>query len=638
MKKFLFDKILLNKTMPSWIILLFDLFIVGLATSLAVVSRMNFKRPAEFYNTELFIIFGLILTVRFIAYIIFRPYTRLLRYTGTSDVILFFWLNLAGSVFLGLLNLLFYFFINRTHVIPNSIVLFEFFISTFIIIFYRLFIRSIYTEYATSARRTYNVLIFGAGFFGVTTERSISREANGKYKVVGFIDEDPQKIGKKIGGLTIYGYDELPHIIEGKEVNFVIIAINDISTEKRNQITDTCLQYNTKTLIVPPMERWINGELSFKQIKKIQIEKLLERDPIKINDSKIQKDLLDKTILVTGAAGSIGSEIARQLMHYDFKQMILIDNAESPMYYLELELSEQKTDAKRYVSYLGDICDANLMDELFKMYRPDIVYHAAAYKHVPLMEKNPIQAAKVNVKGTKTIADLSLQYGVSKFIMVSTDKAVNPTNVMGASKRVAEIYVQSLGKQQPQCKFITTRFGNVLGSNGSIIPLFKQQIDRGGPVTITHPEVTRYFMTIPEACDLVLHAGAMGNGGEIYIFDMGESVKILDLAKKMISLSGLVLGKDIQIVFTKLRPGEKLYEELLATKENTIETKNRKIKIAKVREYDFEEINSQIDDLIALIDSNNNMNLVKQMKNIVPEFKSQNSVYTTLDENESANE
>jgi FlaA1/EpsC-like NDP-sugar epimerase len=632
MKKFLFDKILLNKTMPSWIILLFDLFIVGLATSLAVVSRMNFKRPAEFYNTDLIIIFGLILAVRFIAYIIFRPYTRLLRYTGTSDVILFFWLNLAGSVFLGLLNLLFYFFINRTHVIPNSIVLFEFFISTFIIIFYRLFIRSIYTEYATSARRTYNVLILGAGFFGVTTERSISREANGKYKVVGFIDEDPQKIGKKIGGLTIYGYDELPRIIEGKEVNFVIIAINDISTEKRNQITDTCLQYNTKTLIVPPMERWINGELSFKQIKKIQIEKLLERDPIKINDSKIQKDLLDKTILVTGAAGSIGSEIARQLMHYDFKQMILIDNAESPMYYLELELSEQKTDAKRYVSYLGDICDANLMDELFKMYRPDIVYHAAAYKHVPLMEKNPIQAAKVNVKGTKTIADLSLQYGVSKFIMVSTDKAVNPTNVMGASKRVAEIYVQSLGKQQPQCKFITTRFGNVLGSNGSIIPLFKQQIDRGGPVTITHPEVTRYFMTIPEACDLVLHAGAMGNGGEIYIFDMGESVKILDLAKKMISLSGLVLGKDIQIVFTKLRPGEKLYEELLATKENTIETKNRKIKIAKVREYDFEEINSQIDDLIALIDSNNNMNLVKQMKNIVPEFKSQNSVYTTLDE------
>jgi len=631
MKKFLFDKVLSNKTMPSWIILFIDLFIVGVAIFLAVLFRINFRNPVTFYEKDLIIIFGVILGTRCIPYLIFRPFTRLLRYTGTRDVMQFFWINLLGSVFLVLGNVLFF---KNSHLIPQSIILLEFIVSTFFIIFYRLFIRSIYMEYAVSANRTHNVLIFGAGFSGVTTKRSIARESNGKYKVVGFIDEDPQKIGKRIDKLTIYGSEELPQIIEEKKVNFVIIAINNISNEKRNQITDICLQYNAKAMLVPPMEKWINGELSFKQIKKIKIEELLEREPIKLNDTQIQKDLLDKTILITGAAGSIGSEIARQVMKYDFKQLILVDNSESPMYYLELELAGHKADAKRYESYLADICDERFMEEIFKKHTPDIVYHAAAYKHVPLMEKNPMQAVKINVRGSKILADLSVQYGVSKFIMVSTDKAVNPTNVMGASKRIAEIYVQSLGKQEPQCKFITTRFGNVLGSNGSIIPLFRQQIEKGGPVTITHPEVTRYFMTIPEACDLVLHAGVMGKGGEIYIFDMGESVKILDLAKKMISLSGLVLGKDIQIVFTKLRPGEKLYEELLATKENTIETKNKKIKIAKVREYDFAEILQQTEELIDLTNCNNNMKIVKQMKNMVPEFKSQNSIFKTLDEDD----
>ncbi|MCL2132119.1 MAG: polysaccharide biosynthesis protein [Lentimicrobiaceae bacterium] len=631
MRKFLFDKLLSNRTMPNGIIWLLDVLIVSFATFLAVLFRMNFRASIKFYSDELIVIFGVILAVRGLSYLIFRPHTRLLRYTSTRDMLQFFWVNLFGSLLFASINGI-YFSLNRKFVVPFSIILLEFIFSTFFAIFYRLFIRSIYSEHTVTANRIHNVLIFGAGFSGVSTKRSISRESNGKYKVVGFIDEDPQKIGKRIDGLTIYGNEDIQRVVQEKHVNFVIIAINNISNEKRNQITDTCLQYNVKTLLVPPMERWINGELSFKQIKKIQIEELLERDPIRMNDSKIQKDLFDKVILITGAAGSIGSEIVRQLLKYDYKQMILVDNSESPTYYLELELSEQKSDAKRYDSYLADICDEALMEELFRKYKPDIVYHAAAYKHVPLMEKNPMQAVKINVKGTKILADLSIKYQASKFIMVSTDKAVNPTNVMGASKRIAEIYVQSLGKQHPQCKFITTRFGNVLGSNGSIIPLFKQQIDKGGPITITHPEVTRYFMTIPEACDLVLHAGTMGNGGEIYIFDMGESVKILDLAKKMISLSGLVLGKDIQIVFTKLRPGEKLYEELLATKENTIETKNKKIKIAKVREYDFSEIESQIEELINLIHCNNNMNLVRQMKNIVPEFKSQNSVYKTLDE------
>jgi len=631
MKKFFFEKVLTNKTMPSWIILFLDLLIVGFSTMLAVLFRINFKNPAIMDGKELAAIFGTILVIKCILYFIFKSYRRLLRYTGTRDILQLFWVNLLGSAVFAAVNGI-GFAINSKFIIPFSIILLEFIFSTFISIFYRLFIRSIYSEYFIAPKKISNVLIYGAGFFGVTTKRSIARESNGKYKVVGFVDDDPQKIGKRIDGLTIYGLNDFPQIIENKYVHFLIIAINEISNEKRNEITDICLKHNVKALLVPPMDKWINGELSFKQIKKIKIEELLEREPIKLNDVQIQKDLLGKTVLITGAAGSIGSEIVRQLIKYNFKQMILVDNSESPVHFLELDLLEQKNVVSRYESYLGDICDEEFMENLFKEHKPNIVYHAAAYKHVPLMEKNPMQAVKINVRGSKIMADLSIKYGVSKFIMVSTDKAVNPTNVMGASKRIAEIYVQSLGKKEPQCKFITTRFGNVLGSNGSIIPLLRQQIEKGGPVTITHPEVTRYFMTIPEACDLVLHAGAMGNGGEIYIFDMGESVKILDLAKKMISLSGLELGKDIQIIFTTLRPGEKLHEELLATKEDTIETKNKKIKIAKVREYNFEDVSHQIETLTSLLNCNDSMEIVKQMKNIVPEFKSKNSIFTTLDE------
>jgi FlaA1/EpsC-like NDP-sugar epimerase len=391
-----------------------------------------------------------------------------------------------------------------------------------------------------------------------------------------------------------------------------------------------CLEYKTKVLVVPPVDRWINGQLSFKQIKKIKIEEFLEREPIKLDENVIRKDLLNKTILITGAAGSIGSEIVHQVMKYDFKNIILIDNAESPMFYLELSLIDYYQ-RKPFVMFIGDICDVQFMDNIFTKYKPDVVYHAAAYKHVPIMEKNPLQAIKVNVLGTKILSDLSIKYGVNKFIMISTDKAVNPTNIMGASKRIAEIYVQSLGKKYNTCKFITTRFGNVLGSNGSIIPILKKQIDEGGPITITHPEITRYFMTISEACELVLHAGAMSNGSEIYIFDMGNSIKILDLAKKMVLLSGLELGRDIQITFTGLRPGEKLHEELLNDNENTIVTKHKKIKIAKVIEYDFDTINEHINKLINMIYIDNEFAVVNQMKQIVPEFKSQNSIYMTLD-------
>jgi FlaA1/EpsC-like NDP-sugar epimerase len=382
-------------------------------------------------------------------------------------------------------------------------------------------------------------------------------------------------------------------------------------------------------LNVPPVSNWINGELSFKQIKKVQIEELLERDAIQLDIDIIINQLNNKTILVTGAAGSIGSEIVRQVIKFNPKKIILLDQAESPLYEMEMELHD-KYKQQQYEIVMGDIRNKDRMENVFKTFAPSIVFHAAAYKHVPMMENNPSESIFTNVLGSKNLADLSVQYKVEKFVMVSTDKAVNPTNVMGASKRIAEIYTQSLNKNSTT-KFITTRFGNVLGSNGSVIPRFRQQIETGGPITITHPDITRFFMTIPEACQLVLEAGAMGKGGEIFIFDMGESVKIVDLAKKMIKLSGLILDKDISIIYTGLRPGEKLYEELLANEENTIPTHHKQILIAKVKEYDFETISSSINELINLFDQQNNKSIVKKMKELVPEFKSNNSIYEELD-------
>jgi FlaA1/EpsC-like NDP-sugar epimerase len=632
MKKFLFDKVMLLKTISRWVIFLSDMLIVSFATSMAILFRTNFKNPAIFYSNEIILIFSTVLTVKALLFLFFKTHASLLRYTGTKDILHLFWINLVGSLILTLFNGITY-VINVSFIVPFSIVLLEFVISTFIIIFYRLFIKSMYAEYTVHTKGAAPVLLYGAGYLGLTTKRSIRRNNNSEYKVVGFIDDDPNKIGKKIDGLPIYSFDELPHILKFLHIAHVIIAIDRLLVERRNAITNICLEHNVKILTIPPVDKWIHGELSAKQIKEIKIEDLLGREPIKLNDEALQRELLDKTLLVTGAAGSIGGEIVRQLMKYDFKQMILVDNAESPLYFLELDLAEMKTN-KHYKICIGDICDLPFMQTLFDTYQPDMVYHAAAYKHVPLMEKNPEQAIKVNIVGTKILADLSVAYQTTKFIMISTDKAVNPTSVMGASKRIAEIYVQSLGKKEPHCKFITTRFGNVLGSNGSIIPILKRQIEKGMPITITHPEVTRYFMTISEACDLVLHAGAMGNGGEIYIFDMGESMKIIDLAKKMISLSGLELDKDIQIIFTGLRPGEKLFEELLANDENTIPTEHQKIKIANVRNYDLELIEYQIAELISLLKEKDTMALVGFMKHIVPEFQSQNSIYVSLNQGE----
>ncbi|MCZ2140368.1 MAG: polysaccharide biosynthesis protein, partial [Bacteroidia bacterium] len=431
---------------------------------------------------------------------------------------------------------------------------------------------------------------------------------------------------------------EFDTVLQKLEIVEIIISDQNINRAKKQNLIEHCLNYNIKVRNVPPIEKWINGELSYNQIKNVKIEDLIERDTIVLDKGAIAAQLKDKVVMVTGAAGSIGSEIVRQLIQFEPTQLILVDKSEVRLYEMDNELNSiphLKT-TKKVKLIVGDICNMERMEYLFKYYKPNILYHAAAFKHVPLMEDNPGEAVYTNVKGTKILADLSIKYDVDKFVFVSTDKAVNPTNVMGASKRIAEIYVQSLNNflvetNAAHTRFITTRFGNVLGSSGSVIPRFRRQIEEGGPITVTHPDITRYFMTIPEACQLVLEAGNMGNGGEIYIFDMGNSIKIIDLAKKMVKLSGLTLGQDIQIAFTGLRPGEKINEELLADQENTLPTYHPKILIAQVRLYNFINVVKIIEDLINSYETQDDITIVSKMKQIVPEYKSNNSRFEKID-------
>ena len=610
---------------PSWLILILDSFCIIGATSLSILLRenVNFLARVSFKLQEYCAIILIIIAIRIIFLLIFRTNRSVIRYTNTQDITKLFWSCLSGTAALFAINAICYISISR-FLIPNSIIIAEFFITTFLLTFYRLAFKVIFSETTNPLKNRRNIVVFGAGEAGIITKRVLDRDTRYKYNILAFVDDAPEKIGKKLESTPIISSLQLPDFLSKNEDSFLIISVQNLSPKKKNEITEISLQANVKVLVVPPVERWINGELSFKQIKKIRIEELLEREEINTDKNLIYNDLKDKTIFITGAAGSIGSEIVRQVAEFPYKKLVLIDNAETPVFFLKSECRE--ANRQDIDIHIVSITDKKQMEMLFSEYKPDIVYHAAAYKHVPLMEENVNAAIKTNVQGTKILADLSVKYGVSKFVMVSTDKAVNPTNVMGASKRIAEIYVQSLNFKQETTKFITTRFGNVLGSNGSVIPIFRQQIEKGGPLLVTHPDITRYFMTISEACQLVLNAGAFGKGGEIFIFDMGKSVKIYDLAKKMIQLSGLTLDKDIKIEFSGLRPGEKLYEELLANQENTIQTQHKKIMVAKVRTYNYDEIYKEIDELIAMQDGTS-FDIVKKMKSIVPEYVSQNSIF-----------
>ena len=614
--------------MPRWVIFFIDIGICLFSLVLAYLVRFNFSIPR--IEIDAFpLVFSLVLLVRALSFYLTKTYQGIVKYTSSKDAQRIFIVVSFGSIFYVLVNGLFYYFINRKFPIPFSIIIIDYMATTFLMISLRVTFKALYLELTNPNKEKRSVIIFGAGESGIITKRTLDRDAGTKYKVLAFIDDNERKQGKKLESVAIFGIDNLDNLLRSNDVSNLIISVQNLSPLRKQKIVEICLQYNTKVLNVPPVTNWINGELSFKQIKKIQIEELLERDAIKLDNEDIQHDLTDKVILVTGAAGSIGSEIVRQLVRFNPKTIVLLDQAESPLYDMEMEMQD-RFKHQEYEIVIGDIRNKDRMENLFSTFHPNIVFHSAAYKHVPMMENNPSESINTNVLGTKIIADLSIEYKVEKFVMVSTDKAVNPTNVMGASKRIAEIYTQSLNKKSTT-KFITTRFGNVLGSSGSVIPRFRHQLENGGPITITHPDITRYFMTIPEACQLVLEAGAIGKGGEIFIFDMGDSVKIYDLALKMIKLSGLVLDKDISIVFTGLRPGEKLFEELLADQENTMPTHHHQILIAKVKEYDFDTISAAIADLIALFEKQDNNMIVKRMKNIVPEFKSNNSIYSKLD-------
>ncbi len=614
-----------NRSTPRSIILLIDLVIIFFSVMISYLLRFNFSIPyneIELLPTALSIFMG----VRLLSFIITKSFSGIIRYTETEDVTRIIFILLAGSIVLGAFDYI-YFYFYEIIIIPRAILIIEFIASTVGLIAFRLLVKATYWEMKTPALQGEKIIIFGAGEAALFTLQALKQQLS-ETKVIALIDDDNRKQGKKIDNIKIYSAEDLSKLLEKNDVDKLIISAQNTSNQRKNELAELCFKYNTKIQYVPPVKKWINGELSANQIKNIDILELLERDEIKLDRTATAKEINGKTILITGGAGSIGSEIVRQVIQFQPKKILVIDSAETPLYHIELELNQYKLPNIEFV--IGDIRNKSRMLRIFEEYKPNIIFHAAAYKHVPMMENNPSEAIFTNVNGTKILADLAHENGVEKFILISTDKAVNPTNVMGASKRIAEVYVQSLNTDS-NTKYITTRFGNVLGSNGSVIPLFTKQIQEGGPITLTHQDITRYFMTIPEACQLVLEAGNKGNGGEIFVFNMGNSVKIVDLAKKMIKLSGLEVGKDIQIVFTGLRPGEKLYEELLATDENTLPTSHHKIMIAKVRNYEYAAINQKIEKLIQLFDSQDNQKIVKLMKDIIPEFISKNSVYETLD-------
>lgn len=616
------------KHTPRWIVFLIDLLICTFSLCFAYYVRFEFKfGEAQIEALKLSI--PILLFIRALTFIIFRSYAGLIRYTSAKDTERIFIVATVGTILLVISNFI-YLYTNSAFIIPNSILIIDYFATSIILIGSRLIVKSIYYTIVNDGTEPENIIIYGAEQFAALTKRTLDRDAGNNFNVIAFIDYFNKNAGKKLEGISIYNTDKLDYLMQKHKVSKLIIAKKNIDPVKKNKLVEKCLKYDVKVLTVPDVDTWINGELSLKQIKSIKIEDLLERPPIVLDKKRIQADVKGRVVLISGAAGSIGSELVRQISKFNPKKIILLDQAETPLYEIDLELKES-IHFFNYEIVIGSITNEYRIRKIFEVFQPSIVFHAAAFKHVPLMENNPTEAVFNNVYGTKVISDLAVEFGVAKFVMISTDKAVNPTNIMGASKRVAEIYIQTLNRTGVTTRFITTRFGNVLGSNGSVIPRFKKQIESGGPVTITHPEVTRYFMTIPEACQLVLEAGAMGEGGEIFIFDMGKSVKIIDLAKKMIKLSGLTLGKDIQLNFTGLRPGEKLYEELLNNKENTVSTYHPQIMIAQVREYEPEVIFRQINKLIESLPAHNNFALVSLMKEIVPEFISHNSIFEELD-------
>jgi FlaA1/EpsC-like NDP-sugar epimerase len=618
---------------PRWVVLIIDLLLATLSFGVASLITDVFTFT-NFTLTDYLFPILIVSAIRFLAFILTKSYTGIIKYTSTQDAVRIFFAVAASTLVILTVEGL-YFTASGSHLLKPSFIVIDAFILVFLMSAFRISFKLLYTQYTPfiSGMEQKSVIIYGAGEAGIIAKRSFERNTKYSRKVIAFLDDNLKLQGKSVEGVKIHNADTNleKFIVENTNIELVI-AINEIAVFRKKRIIEKCLRHNIVVKTIPPVSAWINGEFNPQSVTVVRIQDLLEREPIKLNKSNINKELKGQVILITGAAGSIGSEIARQCLTFGPKLLVLLDQAETPLYEIENELNKHAN----LEIVLANVCNTSRLERVFKHFEPAYVFHAAAYKHVPLMEENPYEAINTNVFGTQNLANLAVKYRAKKFVFVSTDKAVNPTNIMGASKRIAEIYVQSLNaklhlESDKHTLFVTTRFGNVLGSNGSVIPLFKKQIEQGGPITVTHPEVTRFFMTIPEACQLVLEAGVMGHGGEIYIFDMGESVKIIDLAHKMIRLSGLEVGKDIQIKFTGLRPGEKLKEELLNDKENTIGTHNPKIMVAKMPEYNYLEANELIAELYKQKDNLKNRHLVKTMKSIVPEYISNNSIYEALD-------
>ena len=615
---------------PKYVIFLLDLGATVTALFIAILIQQNVSLAVTNWSHVLNATF-LILLVNALVFSATKSYTGIVRYTGVQDALRIaiavglssFIILVINTVALGVSSIL-----SMTTLV---IVLYTIF-SFLFLISYRVLIKYLFAYAKNYKMQKKSVVIFGAAATGVATQRVVENDGLANIQVIAFIDDDRKKGSKNLNGAPIVSFNEFKEMVAIKPVDELIIATYTLPTKRKNEVVDFCLDHDIKVLSVPAYSKWAEGKFSSRQLQSIKIEDLLERDPIQINNNEIKAQIKGKRILVTGAAGSIGSEIVRQLIPYSPEVIILCDQAETPLHNLELELKENGTRIN-CISYLADVTNKTRMEKLFEEFEPQYVYHAAAYKHVPMMELCPTEAVRNNVIGVKIIADLSIQHKVERFVMISTDKAVNPTNVMGASKRMAEMYVQALSNQpELTTKFITTRFGNVLGSNGSVIIRFKEQIEKGGPVTVTHPNITRYFMTIPEACQLVLEAGSMGNGGEIFVFDMGKPVAIADLAKKMIRLYGLIPNIDVNITYSGLRPGEKLYEELLNDAENTTQTYHEKILIAQVREVSFELVKQNTLELETILSTTNDeMLLVGKMKELVPEYISNNSIYQQLD-------
>lgn len=627
------DFLLNDQHLPHWMVLLADMVIIYMSFTLAfgLVNLFDFQN-IDF--SQYIIYTGVYCAVALPVVYFGRLHTGLLRYSNTKDLFRIFAATVTFSGLFYVAMLLF-----GKAVIGDSvqkfvlILIVNFFICTCLLASLRVFAKSVFFILTRNVynKKLHRVLIFGSDKNAVLLKHGLESNRDVNYRVEGFIDTDPTRLNSYLEQKKVYKSDSLERLVNRKRIDELVVVNEGLDKPNNKEIVERAVGLGLKVLTVPPANQWLSGKLDKKQIKNLRIEDLLQRDPIMIDQTEVRKDLQGKRVLITGAAGSIGSEIVRQVLSYGPSSLILCDNAESPLHTVQLEVEEDFPDVK-VLLFVSDVRDYHRMEEIFEKHRPQVVYHAAAYKHVPLMENNPFEAINVNVRGSKNLADLSVRFGVKKFVMVSTDKAVNPTNIMGASKRLAEIYIQALNSYlDGETCFITTRFGNVLGSNGSVIPRFRSQIERGGPLTVTHPEITRYFMTIPEAVQLVLEAGTMGSGGEIYVFDMGEPVKIIDMAKKMIKLAGLELDKDIKIVFTGLRPGEKLYEELLASAEETIPTHHEKISIARVRSYKYQEIADEVEELLEINKLQIKENTVFKMKQIIPEFKSKNSEFEKLD-------